>query len=146
MDDKIRSFLHNLEVFGMSAKRAADLAGVKDPYTLLKDPEIIRAREEFKQAAQAKAKITKNDIIEMYMEAVQLARTIADPMAMIRGTAEISKMLGFDAPTKLDLRLTGTVQEAQRALLEKSDAELLAIAQEDSNILDAEFYEVGRAN
>ena len=81
-----------------------------------------------KQAADAKRlKLSRENALEGFLEAITLAQVKADPAAMIAGWREIGKVLGFYAPEQRTVKLTAN-GDALRAQYEAlSDEELLAI-------------------
>jgi len=77
--------------------------------------------------------VTKERVIAELEQAIELARQKGDPMAMIRGWAEIGKLIGAYAPErrKVELSIDGAVMQSK--LTAMSDAELLAIAERRSD-------------
>lgn len=86
-------------------------------------------------AARKSAGTTKENVIELIMEAISLARLIEDPACMIMGARELSKMLGYNAPeVKKVTHDLGA--ETLKALENLSDAELMKISK--GRVIDAE--------
>ena len=96
-------------------------------YELLTKTHILAVLRE-KQAADAKRlKLSRENALEGFLEAITLAQAKADPAAMIAGWREIGKVLGFYAPEQRTVKLTAN-GDALRAQYEAlSDEELLAI-------------------
>ncbi len=134
--------IRHIEVFGMPVSRAGQVLGISNPSIVVQRPHVAAAREEAKRALQQRTKITKEDVIEGIKAAIDQAYTLADPTAQIRGWAEIGKLLDFYTPTKVNLYLHGTANELRRELSEMDDQSLLKLADEDPNVIDADFYRV----
>ncbi len=71
--------------------------------------------------------IGRQEAINALLEAVQQARALGDPMAMIAGWREIGRMLGFYAPERRQVEVSAAA-EGERGRLERlSDDELLKL-------------------
>jgi phage terminase small subunit len=70
--------------------------------------------------------VTKKMVVDGLMEAVDMAKIKADPLAMIAGWREVGKMLGFYEPTKVAMSVTVGGQVLLSKMNTMSDAELLA--------------------
>jgi hypothetical protein len=62
---------------------------------------------------------------------------------MIAGWREVGKMCGFYEPKKVDIKVSMQGQVLLQRLNSMSDQELLAMAEEDTNVLEGEFSVVG---
>lgn len=78
------------------------------------------------------------DVLNIFMEAIDMARTLADPAQMINGADKVAKMMGYYAPETLKLE----VEQNSKALSNKfralSDAELYEIAAGRAKVIDGE--------
>ena len=63
---------------------------------------LSEARRELSSAVQVK----RADMIVVLLDAIDMARFMADPMAMIAGAREVGKMLGLYAPEEKKIDLT----------------------------------------
>ena len=86
--------------------------------------EALQARQ---SADAARLSIQREDVLTGLLEAVDQAREQRNPMAMIRGWAEIAKLMGLAAPerAKVDVNVAGSLEMGR--LNQLSDAELLKI-------------------
>lgn len=133
-------FIYNLDVMGLPASKAASLAGVSDPAALLAKPHIAHYREVQKRTIRAKTEITREDVIAIVVEAIDMGRLIARPDIMINGAKELNRMLGYDAAKKIDLNVmngSGVPQELRAMTLD----EVLQLAGK-AGAIDADFTEV----
>ena len=124
---------------GKNFTEAAKIAGCtpSNVSTLVRTSKDVKAyleahRSELRNAAQIK----RGDIIAGIMEAIDVARLAADPSSMIRGWAEIGKMLGLYAAEKKELVVTDAQRRIQNKFEVMSDEELLAYA--EGKIIDGE--------
>lgn len=140
LTDQEQLLLYNIEVLGLSILRSADIAGVGAPYYVLKKPHMIAARAQYRDSVRGMVDFSRDDVIFGIKEAVDQAKTMADPMAQIAGWREIGKLKGFDKLPNINITLTGTVEDMRRQLQSMSTDALLRMAGE--NILDADFYRV----
>lgn len=90
--------------------------------------------------------VTKKRVVDGLIEAVDMAKLMSDPLAMIAGWREVGKMLGFYEPQKVNVSVSVT----GKALLDKmsamSDEELMAqIEQDNANSLEGEFRDITHA-
>lgn len=97
---------------------------------------VAEARKELGETVQIK----RADMIAVMLDAIEVARVLADPQAMIKGAAEVSKMLGFYEPETKRVELTGPQARTRTKLMTMSDEDLLGL------IEDAEFTEVPRGH
>lgn len=137
-----QKLIYNIEVLGMPAARAADLCGMTTTYkNALIRPEVQEARAKLKNQLRQSTSITREDVVNGYKEAIDMARLMNDAMPMIAGWREISKILGFDKPQEIKVTIEGGVREMRRQIRSLPESELLRLADE-SNIIDGQFYEL----
>ena len=92
--------------------------------------------------AEARAEITdistlrRIDVLNMFIEAIDMARTLADPAQMINGTDKVAKMMGFYAPEKIEIS-NGTASSMQAKYKQMTDEELYAILAERATSIEA---------
>src|SRR5579864_2529923 len=96
---------------------------------LLRKPKVASIVAEHEKAAAQRLAVNKERVITELEAAIDLARQKGDPMAMIRGWAEIAKLIGAYAPERKKVEITLDGQAIQATMAAMSDGELLAIAQ-----------------
>lgn len=85
---------------------------------------VVQAELEKARAALVKATgLTRESIAQMMMDAVEMARVMADPQAMIRGAAELAKLLGLNAP-EVKKHLHSLDKDSREAIRGMTDEEL----------------------
>lgn len=140
---KQRAFVYNLVHLQMTKSAAARAAGCGDAGNaaakMLLIPRVRKAiAEEQKKYAKASG-MTKQKVIEGFLESIDIGRIKADPIAMIAGFREIGKMCGFYEPTKTRIEVSMSGKVLLDRLQTLSDAELLQLSAENPEILDGEF-------
>lgn len=134
------NLIYNLEVLGMPVALACKQAGVARTRAIA--PHIIQARELVKRELRASMMITREDVVAGYQDAVGLAKLMGDPTAMIIGWEKTAKILGLDAPARIDINLQASIEVQQQSVRALSTTELLKRLGA-GDIIDAEFYDVG---
>ena len=76
--------------------------------------------------------------MNLFLEAIDMARTMADPANMINGADKIAKMLGYYAPETKRLELTMDQNLLQNKLRSLSDDELADLASSRATVVDGE--------
>ena len=139
LTDEEANFVYNVEVLGLPVRKAASMAGM--PIGNVTKPHIAQARETTKRNIRGNMQLTKEDISYGIQDAIGRAKILGDPMTEIIGWEKLAKLHGFDAPTKIDVNLTASVEVLQGHVRSMSDAELVKQLGAGS-IIDGEFYEV----
>jgi len=128
---------------GASKQRSAIMAGFSD--TDKSGAHVENAPAVQEQLAIARAEfaketgITKQAVLQGLMEAADMAKLLADPMAMVRAWSEIGKMMGHYAP-EVKKHLHGLDKESRDALKALPDDQLHRLAK--GTIIEGEFEEV----
>lgn len=134
-------FVYNVEYLGLPVKKALSLSGM--PPSMVARPHIIQAREMVKRELRGALQITKEDVVHGMHEAIGRAKLLAEPATEIIGWEKIAKLLGYDAPQRIDVNVTASIEVLKGHVKTLSDAELARLAGA-SGVIDADFYEVGR--
>lgn len=85
-----------------------------------------------REGRQEIAKITtikRLDVLNVFLEAIDMARLMSDPSQMINGADKIAKMMGFYEPEEIKVDVNVNYEGALRKIRELSDVELLELAQ-----------------
>ena len=135
------NFVYNVEVLGLPARKAATMAGM--PISRIVAPHILQSREIVKRELNGFMAITKEDIIRRMDEAVHRAQLLSEPMTEIVGLEKMAKLLGYDAPKKVDVSLHTSLEVLRENVKGMDDATLMRLVGA-GDIIDAEFYEHGQ--
>jgi phage terminase small subunit len=129
-----RSFIKHWAA-GESITSAALRAGYNDnaaaAYQLVKRPEVLALYQEEKRKYEEAAGMTRKKVMDGLLEAVEMAKLLAEPSTMVAGWREIGKMCGYYEPVqkKVDITLNGNV--VMERMNKLSDAELLRLIQQE---------------
>lgn len=142
---KQKDFVYAFVHLNKNLTHAAIHAGFKDPQAtsskLMKLPHVralvAKEREDF----AVKNRMTKKKVMDGFIEAIDMAKIKADPIAMIAGWREIARMCGYFEPTRHQIQVSVAGKIVVEKLQTLSDADLLRLADGDSNVLDAEIIE-----
>jgi len=128
---------------GKSQADAARIAGYH-PATAHK---VMRQENIQSYLAEARQEITdistikRMDVIEVILEAIDMARTLADPAQMINGADKMAKIMGFYAPETMKLEVTQNTAVLSQKYKQLSDDELFAIASGKAKVIEGEVVE-----
>lgn len=116
---------------GESIPNAAAIAGYNEQpsygYRLDKMPNVQRLiRQEQALYAEA-AQMDRKKVIDMHLEAYEMAKLIAEPATMVSAAREIGKICGLYEPKKVEVTLNGAVQHEIHRFEAMSDVELLEV-------------------
>ena len=131
------NFVYNAEVLGLPTRKAASLAGLD--YRQTNSAHLMQARESVRNEMRGNLQVTKEDVTHGLKEAIDQARTLADPMAQIAGWGALTKLHGLDAPTRIDVNLNASVEVLTTQVRQLSDADLVK-SLGAGRVIDAEFY------
>lgn len=109
---------------GYSQKAAKEAA-----YQLLTNTHIAEAVESRAQEASEKLKITREAVLQGFLEAAAMAKEEGNTMGMVSAWREVAKLLGMYPSSRLQVEAKVTTDKAptQKQIERMSDAELLAI-------------------
>ncbi len=111
---------------GYSDKTARQIAteNLSKPYIQA----VIAAK---RQEASGRLELRKEHVLAAHLEAINIARTQGQPMAMITGSREIGKLMGYYSPQVIEVSM-GSNEAALMARYEAmSDDELMTIIAEE---------------
>ena len=124
---------------------AARAAGYKRPITgntIAKTDSVQRALAAARDELSSAAQITRADVIDGFMEAINMAKLSADPASMIKGWSETAKVLGLYAPEVKKLEISGNQKRLQSKYEAMSDMELLDIIEGRVKLIEGESTRV----
>ncbi len=98
---------------------------------LLANADIRKIVRKKQAEAAVKLEITRDDVIRVIVNAIELARDQDNPNAMIMGCREIAKMLGFYYGAESHVHFKPENTELLRQLEVLSDERLLEIVEND---------------
>lgn len=123
-------------VIGGNASEAARRAGYSERTAraiaceVLTKPDVKEAIQALQAENAARWNVTRQGVVEGILEAIAMARAQADPMAMIAGYRELSRVCGFNAPEahRVEVATPAAASAVLARLAAMPDAELIALA------------------
>ncbi len=115
---------------GESIPNAALKAGFSQTaiaYRLVKMPNVLKLKHEYEAKWEADSQMSRQKVMAGMLDAIEMAKLMAEPSSMIAGWREIGKLCGYYAPVehKVKMDITGNIVLDKMNSL--SDAELLKI-------------------
>lgn len=128
---------------GMSETAAIQAAGYNTNSNSAARTEIVqKTLAEARQNIRDTTTLTRLDIIEGILDAIQMARVQSEPATMIAGYDKLAKIIGAYEPTVHKV----TVDENGLRVLRKMEAmsreELIMISQGTAKVIDGEFCRI----
>lgn len=112
-----------------SASYRAGYSNTKVAYQLVKMPNILKLKAEYEAQWEATGAMTRQKVMDGMLEAIEMARMMAEPSSMIAGWREIGKICGYYAPVEHRVKVDVSGNVIVDRLNSLSDAELLKIIQ-----------------
>lgn len=119
---------------GHSVVTASTMAGYGDgasyAYRLVHLPSVKAMYAEEKRLYEEAAQMTRQKVMDMQVEAYEMAKLMAEPATMVAAAREIGKMCGYYEPVKVSVKLSGSVAVQQQKMERLSNEELLKLIAE----------------
>ena len=130
----------NAVLEGSNLSNAARAAGIPiaSAGNVLRTNQVQMLIEEARREISNITTLKRIDVMNLFLEAIDMARTMADPANMINGADKIAKMLGYYAPETKRLELTMDQNLLQNKLRSLSDDELADLASSRATVVDGE--------
>lgn len=132
---------------GKSRGQAALDAGYSSPSassTIAKSEAVQVALSERRAELSSATQITRAGVLNGILDAIEMARLMADPTAMLTGYRDISKMMGYNAPEVKKVEISDTSDRLHRRMQALSDEDLLKIinGEADMDVIEGEARRV----
>lgn len=132
---------------GKSRGQAALDAGYSSPSassTIAKSEAVQVALSERRAELSSATQITRAGVLNGILDAIEMARLMADPTAMLTGYRDISKMMGYNAPEVKKVEISDTSHRLHRRMQALSDEDLLKIinGEADMDVIEGEARRV----
>jgi phage terminase small subunit len=124
---------------GREVLHAAKMAGYHTPpYEIAKRPDFIAFVKKLQARNERVVDMTRKKVMEGFLEAIEQAKMMAEPMTQIAGWREIAKVCGYYAPEVKILNINATSQRVLTQLETLSDSDLLEIIEKDAELIEGE--------
>lgn len=141
--DERRKIVADALLEGYSQADALRAAGYHpaNAENVMRQEDVQRYLEEARRELQDITTLKRIDVINILIEAIDMARTMADPAQMINGAKEVGKMLGFYEPERISIEHSGTVTAMAAKFKQLTDEELYEIASKRAKIIEGEVLQ-----
>lgn len=119
---------------GVSQSRSAILAGYApggadvNVSRIEASPTVQQELARIRAETAKNSGVTKEDVVQMLMDAAQMAKMMADPQGLVAAARELGKMLGFYAPEVKKVTHGLDKNSLKQVLSEMTDDELQRVA------------------
>ena len=114
---------------GDSITGASARAGYSDnatyAYRMVRQPNILALKAQYEQKYEAACQMTRKKVMDMHMEAFEMAKLLSEPASMVSAARELGKMCGYYAPVEVKMKVDVQGNIVANQLNSMTDAELL---------------------
>lgn len=115
--------------------RAGYTPGDSIGYRMAKMPNILKMYREEKAKYEQAAQMSRKKVMDMHLEAFEMAKLMSEPASMVSAAREIGRMCGYYEPVKHVIEHNHSGEVTLRQLSGMSDAELMKLMQSDVPLL-----------
>lgn len=113
---------------GESITTATARAGFADTgvgYRLARQPNVLAYKATFEKKYEEAAQMSRKKVMDMHMEAFEMAKLRSEPASMVSAARELGKMCGYYAPVEVKMKVDVQGNIVANQLNAMTDAELL---------------------
>ena len=96
-------------------------------YRMVKMPNVLALKAQYEREWEEENQMSRRRVMDGMLEAIEMAKLMAEPSSMIQGWREIGKICGYYAPIEHRMKVDVTGNVVLDKLNSMSDAELLKI-------------------
>jgi len=96
-------------------------------YRMTLMPNILKLYQQEKALYEEAAQITRKSVMDMHLEAFEMAKLMSEPSTMVAAARELGKMAGYYAPVESRVKIDVTGNVVLDRMNQMTDAELLAV-------------------
>lgn len=137
LTDQQKLFVHYWAE-GDSIPNAMKRAGYNDQpsygYRMQKMPNIQALYQKYKKEYEEAGRMTKKKVMDMHMEAFEMAKLLAEPSSMVAAAREVGRLCGYYEPTKVNINMNVKGNVTMQSMEKMSDAELIRLIEEGDNL------------
>lgn len=123
------------ETIRTASARAGYNPGDSIAYRMTKMPNILKMYREEKAKYEQAAQMSRKKVMDMHLEAFEMAKLMSEPASMVSAAREIGRMCGYYEPVKHVIEHNHSGEVTLRQLSGMSDAELMKLMQSDVPLL-----------
>lgn len=128
LTEKQRAFVKfwaQVESITSASIRAGYNDGAAIAYRMVRMPNILKLYNQEKALYEEASQMTRKKVMDGLLEAVDMAKMLAEPATMVAGWKTIAQMCGYMAPIEKKLTINTTGSALMQRMAQMSDAELL---------------------
>lgn len=130
---------------GDSILAASARAGYADggtlAYRLVRMPNVLKLKAQYEAKYEAESQMSRKKVMDGLLEAIEMAKLMAEPATMISGWTAVAKMCGYMAPVEHKMKVDVTGSVTMQKLTAMSDAELLELIEKGHNHASPQLIE-----
>lgn len=138
LTDKQKAFV-KFWAQGESIMTASVKAGYNDnaaiAYRMVRMPNVLALKAKYEAEWIEENQMTRKRVMDGMLEAIEMAKLMAEPATMISGWREIGKLCGYFAPVETRVKVDVTGNVVLDRLNSMTDAELLQVIAKDTTPL-----------
>ena len=96
-------------------------------YRLARMPNVLALKAKYESKYEEAAQMTRKKVMDMHLEAFEMAKLMAEPATMVSAAREVGKMCGYYAPVEHRVKVDVTGNIILDRMNSMSDAELLKV-------------------
>lgn len=122
-----------------ASARAGYADGAQMAYRMIYMPNVLKLKAEYEAKYEAEAQMSRKRVMDGFLEAIEMAKLMAEPASMISGWREIAKMCGYMAPIEHKVKMDVSGNVTMQTLTAMSDAELLEMIEKGPSNASAQL-------
>lgn len=99
-------------------------------YRMAKMPNILAEYDRIKRAYEDAAQMTRKKVMDMHLEAYEMAKLMAEPATMVSAAREIGRMCGYYEPVKQKVEVSVNGQVAVKRIESMDTEDLIKMVAE----------------
>ena len=105
-------------------------------------PNVLALKAKYEAKYEAENQMTRKRVMDGFLEAIDMAKLMAEPASMISGWREIGKLCGYFAPVETRVKVDVSGNIVLDRLNSMSDAELLEVISKSATPLIEDITDV----
>lgn len=99
-------------------------------YRMAKMPNVLAEYDRIKRAYEDAAQMTRKKVMDMHLEAYEMAKLMAEPATMVSAAREIGRMCGYYEPVKQKVEISVNGQIAVKRIESMDTEDLIKMVAE----------------
>lgn len=108
-----------------ASARAGYADGAQMAYRMVYMPNVLKLKAQYEAKYEAESQMSRKKVMDGLLEAIDMAKLMAEPATMISGWTAVAKMCGYMAPVEHKVKVDVTGNVTMQTLTAMTDAELL---------------------